>query len=53
MTLLAWFSRDTSAEIVELVATPEGVSLYNALGFRRRDVLTMRLNLGAPTEALR
>lgn len=50
--LLDWFSRDTPAEVVELVATDEGAGLYTSLGFRARAHPTMRVDLRAPTETL-
>lgn len=41
--LLAWFSEETAADSVELVATREGAAVYAALGFTERRAMRLTL----------
>lgn len=43
--LLIWFQEGTAAERVDLVASDDGVALYESLGWERRTYPTLRLNL--------
>ncbi len=44
--LLAWFEQETDAGVLELFATADGSSLYEALGFRVTDWPAMRRSVG-------
>lgn len=43
--LLTWFHDETDADRVDLVASDDGVALYESLGWERRDFPTLRLVL--------
>lgn len=43
--LLEWFRDETSAEVVDLSASKDGLALYESMGWRRRDDPTMRLQI--------
>ncbi len=40
--LLEWFRHETSAELVDLSASPDGRALYESMGWQLRDDPTMR-----------
>lgn len=43
--LLEWFRDETTVEVVDLSASSDGLSLYESMGWRRRDDPTMRLSI--------
>lgn len=43
--LIDWFAQDTPVEIVELIASSDGIGLYESLGFRAREQALMRILL--------
>jgi ribosomal protein S18 acetylase RimI-like enzyme len=49
--LLTWFHTDTGVRVVHLNATPEGVLMYRAAGFREPAFPSMRLQLDRLTES--
>jgi ribosomal protein S18 acetylase RimI-like enzyme len=49
--LLTWFHEDTGVRVVHLNATPEGVTMYRAAGFREPAFPSMRLQLDRLTES--
>jgi ribosomal protein S18 acetylase RimI-like enzyme len=49
--LLTWFHADTGVRVVHLNATPEGVIMYRAAGFRDPAFPSMRLQLDRLTES--
>lgn len=50
--LLTWFREETNADRVDLVASDDGVALYESLGWERREYPTLRLSLG-PSDTVR
>jgi len=49
--LLTWFDTDTSVEVVDLNATPDGAGMYQSAGFGEPAFPSMRLHLPRPAKS--
>ncbi|MDO5736410.1 MAG: GNAT family N-acetyltransferase [Propionibacteriaceae bacterium] len=45
--LMEWFTQETSAEVVDLSASPDGQPLYESMGWQVRDDPTMRRSISS------